>query len=80
MGVARPGAPVVRSTPSVSPAAPVAPAPVLASDTPEIPAGAGIGALAVLLLLLQPFIGDRLARAAAAQLATDEEGCPWERR
>jgi hypothetical protein len=64
----------------VAPAAPVAASPVLTTEAPAVSLGAGIGALAALLLLVQPFIGDRLSRVAAAQLATDQEGCPWERR
>lgn len=73
--------------PSSSPAAPITPTvappaanPALAPVAPVASVATGIGALAALLLLLQPFIGDRLARIAVAQLATDQEGCPWERR
>lgn len=71
---------VAGSAPAAAPAPRVAASPVLTTDVPAVSVGAGIGALAALLLLVQPFVGDRLSRVAAAQLATDQEGCPWERR
>ncbi len=77
----RPATPAARPVPV--PPAPVASspsAPVLTTEVPAASVASGIGALAALLLLAQPFVGDRLARVAAAQLATDQEGCPWERR
>jgi hypothetical protein len=56
--------------------------PVAATETeePTLPLGAGIGVLAALALLLSPFLGDRLTRVATVQLASAEEGCPWEIR
>ena len=72
--------PAARPSTATPAATPVAAAPVAATATPPLSIGAGVGALAVLLLLVQPFIGDRLSRVAAAQLATDQESCPWERR
>jgi hypothetical protein len=75
---ARP-APAPVSTPST----PVAPSvtPAVATETPtSLPVGAGVGVVAALMVLLSPFIGDRLTRFAAVQLASDQEGCPWELR
>jgi hypothetical protein len=62
------------------PAAPPAPdAARPAASLPDLPLGAGIGALGVLLLLVQPFAGARLARMADALLAADDTvACPWE--
>ena len=41
--------------------------------------GAGIGAVALLVLLAQPLLGDRLARMAGAVLAADDaDACPME--
>jgi hypothetical protein len=78
---ARPAATAPVARPAAAPAAtPVAAAPVATAAVPALSVGAGVGALAVLLLLAQPFLGDRLARLAAAQLATTQESCPWERR
>lgn len=55
--------------------------PVGASGTPQIPAGAGVGALVLLALLATPFIGERLAWACAAVLAADRpERCAREER
>jgi hypothetical protein len=52
-------------------------APVATSELPAPSLAAGIGALALLTLLAQPFFGDRLARAAAAVLATSPtDTCP----
>jgi hypothetical protein len=79
--VARPSAaPAARPAATPAAATPVAAAPVATTSVPALSVGAGVGALAVLLLLAQPFLGDRLSRLAAAQLATDQESCPWERR
>ena len=85
------GGPSASPAPALSPpvarsAAPSAPAPA-AADRPTAPAastqtpaaslGAGIGALALLALLAQPFLGDRIARASAAVLATGPtDTCP----
>jgi hypothetical protein len=61
--------------------APAQLSPKLSSSTPAASVGAGIGALALLALLAQPFVGDRLARAAAAVLGDDEtETCLREER
>lgn len=69
------------------PAAPVPTSPVperppaLIADVPELPAGAGVGALVLLALLAHPFIGQLLARACAAVLAPGgSESCSWEER
>jgi hypothetical protein len=43
-----------------------------------VPIGYGIAALALLALIAQPFIGDRLGRAASTILAGDAGSCPWE--
>lgn len=71
---------------------PQAPTPVPVADpatppsttietAPAASLGAGIGALALLALLAQPFIGTRLARAGAAVLATGPtDTCPLEER
>ena len=70
-----------RPAPSfTSPAAPQTPPAALAPvATAANPGSPGFAALAALLLILQPFIGDRLARFADLQLATDQDACPWER-
>jgi hypothetical protein len=61
-----------------------APASITPAATEKAPAasiGAGIGALALLALLGQPLLGERLARGAAALLATDQaETCLREER
>ena len=70
---------------SVAPVLEPSPAPTaqptttpIGEELPTVPIGAGIGALALLTLIAQPFIGDRLGRAAAAVLAGDAGTCPWE--
>jgi hypothetical protein len=75
------------ASPSVVPESPVAPEsptslPVSPTSTlPEVPVGAGIGALAALVLLVQPFLGTRLARFSTAVLAAgDTASCPLEER
>ena len=73
-----------RPAPSAtSPATPPKPsgrsAPIANAAAPTVSVGTGFAALAALLLLLQPFIGDRLARFADIQLATNQERCPRER-
>jgi len=79
-------APAPRPAPRTSGAAPAASvggsaaAPALVPAAPAASLSTGIGVLAALLLLVQPLIGDRLARVAAAQLAPDQEGCSWEPR
>lgn len=51
------------------------------AGTPATPLGEGIGALALLALLAQPFIGDRIARATGVVLAADQgTTCPLEER
>lgn len=75
-----PSPPAARAPAAAAPSTPAAAPAAASTPAPAASLGAGIGALAVLLLLLQPFVGDRLARAAAVQLATDQEGCPWEQR
>lgn len=55
--------------------------PALIAEVPEVPAGAGVGALVLLALLAHPFIGQLLARGCAAVLAPGRsESCPWEER
>lgn len=55
--------------------------PSLAKSTPGASIGAGIGALALLALLAQPFAGARLARGVASVLAADDaDTCPREAR
>lgn len=55
--------------------------PALIADVPEVPAGAGVGALVLLALLAHPFIGQLLARGCAAVLAAGRsESCSWEER
>jgi hypothetical protein len=71
--VAAPPAP-----PTLAAAAPIATAPAPVS-APVNGLAQGIGALAVLALLVQPFVGDKLAKAAA--LLTDDgpaDSCPRE--
>lgn len=64
------------STPAPSAGAPVATQPA-GTSAPAASLGAGIGALALLALLAQPFIGDRIARAGAAVLGTGPtDTCP----
>jgi hypothetical protein len=70
----------------VPPAAPslVAAAPSAqdrSSAATPISLGEGVGGLALLALLAQPFIGNWLARGSTALLADDGAGtCPWETR
>ena len=70
------------STPVAPPSTGPATTPTEQFETaPAASLGAGIGALALLALLAQPFIGDRLARAGAAVLATGPtDTCPLEER
>ena len=73
----------VTPAPAPRPAATGAALPVraAATETPATTLAAGIGALAILVLLTQPFLGDRLARLAGAVLATDDvDVCPREER
>ena len=73
------GARIPASAPSLIAAAPSAVN--IGGDAPAVPIGAGVGALALLALLGQPFIGDRLARASQVVLAADSfSTCPWEGR
>lgn len=53
------------------------PAP-LANTTREPSLGAGIAALVVLALISQPLLGDRIARAAEAVVASEGPRCPME--
>jgi hypothetical protein len=75
----RPGAvPVPQSAaalPSFTAAAPAA-----ATGEPVVGSlGAGVGVLALLVLLLQPFLGDRIARALSGIYTSGEATtCPWE--
>jgi hypothetical protein len=73
-GIALPPAPVTAPPVVQRPPAPIA-------NVPELPAGAGVGALVLLALLAHPFIGQLLARACAAVLAPGgSEFCSWEER
>ena len=81
--VARPTLPnAVRPSPSGGSPAVLTPAPALVVDAPaSVPIGAGIGALALLVLILQPFLGDGIARGVLGVLADDQIGsCPLEER
>jgi hypothetical protein len=72
--VAAPAADATAPGPSSTP---VATTP--ATAVPDVPFGAGVGALAALALLVQPFLGARLARFSTAVLAAgDTAGCPLE--
>jgi hypothetical protein len=69
--------PETQVTPGSSPSLSTSPTATL----PEVPVGAGIGALAALVLLAQPFLGTRLARFSTAVLAAgDTASCPLEER
>lgn len=72
----RPGA---TSSPSLIDAAP---APAVIDDVPAAASvGAGVGAMALLVLLAQPFAGSWLARGSASLLASNSaSSCPWEGR
>ena len=59
--------------------APTTETPVPAAEVGPLSLGTGVGALAVLMLLVQPFVGDQLARIGGLQLADAQEACPWER-
>lgn len=62
-------------------ATPSATSPALAEGAPATSLGTGIGALALLALLTQPVLGDRIARASAALLAAGTgDSCPREQR
>jgi hypothetical protein len=67
-----------------APGAATANAPIATTPTaalPDVPFGAGIGALVVLVLLAQPFLGARLARFSTGLLAAgDGATCPLEER
>lgn len=78
--------PSIARTPTAAPAtpslggAPVQAAPA-ANEVPAASLGAGIGALALLALLVQPLLGRRIAQAGAAVLATGPvDTCPLEAR
>jgi hypothetical protein len=78
LATAAPVAAPAAAAPSAS-AAPSSTAP--ASAVPDVPFGAGVGALAVLVLLAKPFLGARLARFSTGVLtAGDAAGCPLEDR
>jgi hypothetical protein len=86
------GAPLDASTlaplaaPSAATRTPVARSarPVSAAATgrvPNVPLGAGVGALVLLACLVEPFIGARLARFAVTIIgAGGAASCPWEER
>jgi len=67
---------------SLSPAPPASVAGVIVpSPKPAgaaVPIGAGVGALVALVLLVQPFIGNLIARRVDGLLAGGAEACPWE--
>jgi len=55
--------------------------PASTDGDPATPIGAGVGALALLVLLAQPFVGDWLGRGSAALLRSEQAtACPWEER
>jgi len=73
------------ATPAATPTAPSQPSTALpgspATAVPDVPLGVGIGALAALVLLVQPFLGARLARFSSGLLAAgDTASCPLEER
>jgi hypothetical protein len=43
-----------------------------------VPIGAGVGGLLALVLLVQPFLGNLIARRVDGVLAADGTACPWE--
>jgi hypothetical protein len=67
------------NVPSARAAAPVAAA--ATGRTPNVPLGAGVGALVLLAFLVEPFLGARLARVAGTIIGADDAAsCPWEER
>jgi hypothetical protein len=55
--------------------------PVGTTEEAELPVGAGVGALLLLVLFLQPFLGERIAWISSAVLAADRpDTCTWEER
>lgn len=76
------GLPGIALPPAPMPTPPAAERPpALIADVPELPAGAGVGALVLLALLAHPFFGQLVARGCAAVLAPGRsESCPWEER
>jgi hypothetical protein len=55
--------------------------PVGTTEEAELPVGAGVGGLVLLILLLQPFLGERIAWISSAVLAADRsDTCTWEER
>ena len=59
-------APTAGTGQSLTPTAPT-------TEPISVSLGTGIGVIALLALLLQPFLGEGLARVAAVQLGTDEQ-------
>ena len=71
------GAPA--ASPVASPSAPSGRTPVPATTPAGVTLASGIGALAALALVAQPFAGRALARVPAALLGTgSSDHCPWE--
>jgi hypothetical protein len=68
------GAPL-RPGGGASPAAPVA-----TTRAPNVPLGAGVGALVLVAFLVQPILGARLAALAGTVLAAGGPSCPLEER
>lgn len=82
-------APVAPPTPSATPSLPPASVTDVSQQTPSeqpilsqaqpIGLGEGVGAIALFALVVQPFIGSRIGRAAAALIAGNDAGaCPRE--
>jgi hypothetical protein len=71
-------APTAARRPTARAATPVA---ASTGRVPNVPLGAGVGALVLLAFLVEPFVGARLARVAGTIIgAGDAASCPWEER
>jgi hypothetical protein len=73
-------APIAAPAMSAPSAAPSTVATTPTAALPEVPLGAGLGALAILALLAQPLAGVRMARMANTVLAAGPTSCPREGR
>jgi hypothetical protein len=81
LGVTTPGF-TFPSTPSISTPTGSSPvSPVGATESAPVPIGIGVGGLVLLALLVQPFLGERIARACGTVLGTGHaDTCRWEER
>ena len=73
---------VLHRTPSISTPTGSSPlSPVGDTESAPVPIGVGVGGLVLLALLVQPFLGERIARACGTVLATGHaDTCRWEER